>query len=97
MPAGWTGEAFSGRQRLSRLTFKLAGDAGELRPDADRTVGGRRVLVWEVDGLTGLQQVCEYGATLAKLRRPVNGKVARCEVVLAGTKPGDAIVSAKCE
>jgi hypothetical protein len=97
IPQGWTGQSYSGRQRFQRLTFKLATDPGELRPDDEKTVSGKRMLAWEVSGMEKLLQVCEYSGTLATLSRPVPGKVSRCEVTLADGKPGAPVLSAKCE
>ena len=96
-PAGWSPVSSSGRQRLTRVTFKLAEDSGELRPDVERNAGGRHILTWTVVGMNGLQLVCEYGGTLARLTRSVNGAVKQCEVVLSNTKPTSLPISAQCQ
>jgi hypothetical protein len=95
-PKGWTAASYAGRQALSRVTFKLADDPGELRPDEENRIGGERVLVWRVADMDGLQQVCEYAGTLARLTRPVAGRVARCEVVMGGTGENRSPIAVQC-
>jgi hypothetical protein len=96
-PEGWSSVSPSGRQRLARVTFKLAADSGELHPDVERDAGGHHTMTWTVAGMNGLLLVCEYGGTLARLTRPVNGAVKQCEVVLSSTKPTSVPISAQCQ
>ena len=80
-PAPWNPLDYQGRHRFIHLTFKLAGDAGAMRPDEEQESEGKRTMIWDVSGLKNLQQVCEYGGTLATLTRTVQGRRTRCEVV----------------
>src|SRR5436309_3299050 len=66
VPEDWNQVPFAGTQRLARITFRLSTDTGELRPDDERDVHGQRVLVWNVEGMKGLEQVCEYTGTLVR-------------------------------
>lgn len=79
VPEGWQPRSEWVTHRLERISFQLASDAGDLRPDAERIERGQRVLSWDVTGLQGLQQVCVYARTEAVLKRPVAPGVSRCE------------------
>ena len=96
-PKDWTHVPYSGSQRLSRITFRLSTDPGELRPDDERNTAGRRTFVWNVEALKGLEQVCEYTGTLARLVRPVPGSVKRCEVEINSVAKGSATMSSRCD
>lgn len=95
-PEGWEQTPYSGRQRLARITFKLRADAGELRPDEEAHKGGKRTLVWQVQGLKELVQICAYTGTLAVVSRPVTGVVTRCAVTEAKLPSGGLRLSAEC-
>jgi hypothetical protein len=88
---------YSGSQRLSRITFRLSTDPGELRPDDEHNTAGRRTFIWNVEGLKGLEQVCEYTGTLVRLVRPVRGSVKRCEVEINSPSKGVAAMSSRCD
>ena len=45
-----------------------------MRPDEEQESEGKRTMIWDVSGLKNLQQVCEYGGTLATLTRTVQGR-----------------------
>jgi len=92
----WTPVPYAGSQRLFRITFRLAADSGELRPDDERNAAGRQTSIWNVEGMKGLQQVCEYSGTLVRLVRPVPGVVKRCEVE-APSASKSGVMSARCE
>lgn len=95
-PDGWESVPYSGAQRLARITFKLSADPGELRHDEERTKSGKKVLTWHVEGLTGLEQICVYSGTLARLSRPVAGTVSRCEVHEEKLASGGVKMTGEC-
>lgn len=95
-PEGWVPMPYSGPQRLVRVGFKLRSDPGELRADEERGKPGKRMLAWNVDGMKGLEQVCVYAGTLARLSRPVEGVVTRCEVRESRLPGGALQVTAQC-
>ena len=68
---GWKPVPYSGRQRLSRITFKLHSDPGELRPDEETGKAGEQILIWNVEGMNEPEQICEYSGTLARLSHPI--------------------------
>ena len=79
-PKGWEPLPYSGTQGLMHITFKLRTDPGELRPDEEKGRAGNRVLIWNVEGLKDIEQICVYSGTLVRLSRPVAGTVSHCEV-----------------
>ena len=79
-PDGWAQVPYSGAQRLAHITFKLRSDPGELRPDEEIGKAGKQTLIWNVEGMKDLEQICVYSGTLVRLSRPVAGVVDRCEV-----------------
>jgi hypothetical protein len=97
VPEHWNQVPFAGTQRLARITFRVSTDPGELRPDDERNIDGQRVLVWNVEGMKGLEQVCEYTGTLVRLVRPVSGVVKRCQVGIDTATPGSLSVSSRCD
>jgi hypothetical protein len=55
-----------------RLTFELASDPEELRPEEEKTVGGDAHTGMESSRDGALRQVCVYSGMLATLSRPVS-------------------------
>jgi hypothetical protein len=96
-PDGWEQVPYSGSQRLARITFRLRSDTGELRPDEEKVIAGKQTLIWNVDGMTELEQICVYAGTLARLSRSVSGVVHRCEVREAKTPAGSLRITSECQ
>jgi hypothetical protein len=95
-PKGWEEVPYSGVQRLARITFKLRSDSGELRPDEERGKTGQQTLIWNVDGMKDLEQICVYSGTLARLSRLVADAVSRCEVREAKLPGGAFHITSEC-
>lgn len=96
-PNGWDKAPYTGNQRLVRITFKLHSDPGELRPDEEYNQNGNQILIWNVEGMKELEQICTYTGTLVRLSRPVKGTVSHCKVQVtksSGASPG---ISAECQ
>lgn len=95
-PNGWEHVPYSGAQGLARVTFKLRADPGELRPDEERGRAGKQTLIWNVEGMKDLEQICVYSGTLVHLSRPVAGSVSRCEVREARLPGGALQITSEC-
>lgn len=77
-PTGWDQSSYSVARIFNRVSFKAHSDAGELRPDDEKGKPGNRLLMWDVDGIKGLEQVCAYAGTVARLTRSVSGYFKVC-------------------
>ena len=92
---------FIGTQKLSRITFRLSADPGELRPDDERSVDGQQTFIWNIENnagnMKGLEQVCEYTGTPVKTIQSVPGIVKRCMVDIKNELGRNPSISSRCE